>query len=792
MKLNVKEVVKMILDFMNAERGVHSIIDMHLPVIYVLYGIHKNYNVTSNIFKFKFDCKDDKLHDDLYECSRMIIPRDHFLHLDKLYRELSIISRDFFEDNYISILCELNKEISSVAGRNKSDFYTPEELSALIAYYLDKEGCKSIFDPFCGTASIIHYLQSPKDELHFEGQDINPEVSLLARVNVEAHTGSDNGIKCTDSIKEWNNGHFDAVCSCPPFGLKIPEETLSENEFRLGRVILENIIFDRAYHLNSANIVVLLEPLGFSFREGSEKWLRRGLVESYFLDTIIALPSNLLFGTSIPCILMICKSGREQGQSVTFIDANDYITGDSKIKRQFDINSFIGEIESNDPKCTFNVSLDKIREFDYNLNPSLYIHSFKYKDGQRVLPLNKLINLEEGIKTELFPSDKVVNSSLMSSNFIQVLLNANKSTLEKNLREKNKYRTFYPEGKKYILNITVGGENRFYLHDSNEPFICASGIKVFSVNEDIVLPKYLLSVLLSNPAVINSRMSLMQFQKYTFVIDCIQQQKALVDSRLIQYHARMQRLQESEARRLGVKQNVSDLEHMLGSTQQKLNNIIDRLSRITPENEKYPVIVKQLKDNMEYMNRIIHYNNASIEEESLNIQEHDFCDFIENYLSAWGNYGGNYFRIEILNNVIDNFIVCFDKALFTVMLDSVLNNAIRHGFHKRKDYTPENKVYFELDIEKYKDNPYLVIRIANNGDPISDDFTIDDYITKGRFTSDTGRSGLGGYHVYQIVKGHKGYLALDSNKVWNMIVVILIPVTNVETKNIVEYEHECI
>ena len=266
----------------------------------------------------------------------------------------------------------------------------------------------------------------------------------------------------------------------------------------------------------------------------------------------------------------------------------------------------------------------------------------------------------------------------------------------------------------------------------------------------------------------------------------------MVDSRLIQYHARMQRLQESEAQRLGVKQNVSDLEHMLGSTQQKLNNIIDRLSRITPENEKYPVIVKQLKDNMEYMNRIIHYNNASIEEESLNIQEHDFCDFIENYLSAWGNYGGNYFRIEILNNVIDNFIVCFDKALFTVMLDSVLNNAIRHGFHKRKDYTPENKVYFELDIEKYKDNPYLVIRIANNGDPISDDFTIDDYITKGRFTSDTGRSGLGGYHVYQIVKGHKGYLALDSNKVWNMIVVILIPVTNVETKNIVEYEHECI
>ena len=126
------------------------------------------------------------------------------------------------------------------------------------------------------------------------------------------------------------------------------------------------------------------------------------------------------------------------------------------------------------------------------------------------------------------------------------------------------------------------------------------------------------------------------------------------------------------------------------------------------------------------------------------------------------------------------------------MLDSVLNNAIRHGFHKRKDYTQNNKVNFAFQLVKYKNEPYLVIRIANNGDPLSDDFTIDDYITRGRFVSTTGRSGLGGYHVYQVVKGHKGYLSLDSNKVWNVIVDILIPVNNVELDNLLEYEHECI
>lgn len=786
----VNDVVKMFVKYMNSVRGIVSISDIHLSVIYILYGLHKNYPVAiDDKSAFRFYCENDRLHDDLIDYITNVNVPSFFLH--ELYEGLSELACDFFDEYYVSMISEINKEISTRTGRSEGDFITPEELSALIAYYLDKEGCKSIFDPFCGTANIIHYLQTPNEELYFSGQEINRYVSLLARVNVEARIGSDFGINCTDSLKEWNNDHFDAVCSCPPLGMIITEQSL-QDEYRKSRVTLEEILFDRAYHKNSAKVVVLLDLLGFTFRDGNDRLLRQSLVESNFLDTIIALPSNLLFGTSLPCILMICKVDREKGQPIVFIDAKNFVTGDSKIKRQFDINSFIGEIESNYSKCIYNVPLDKIRELKYNLNPSLYIHSIELKEGQSAYPLNKLMNLEEGVRMEIFPSDKVVNSSLMSTDFIQVLLNANKSTLERNPKEGYKYRAYSPDGKKYILNFTIGGENKFYLHDSNEPFFCASGIKVFSVNEEIVTPKYLLSVLLSSPAVLNSRMNLMAFQNYTFVIDCMQQQKALVDSRLIQHHARMQRLQETEAQRLGVKQNVSDLEHMLGSTQQKLNNIIDRLTRITPDNKKYPEIVKQLKDNMEYMNRIIHYNNTSIEEESLNIQEHDFWDYIEKYISSWGNYGGNYFKIHISNYVTEKFNISFDKALFTVMFDSVLNNAIRHGFHKRKDYTPENKVEFGFNLEKYREKPYLVISIANNGDPISDDFNINDYITRGRYTSSTGRSGLGGYHVYQVAKGHKGFLALDSNKIWNVIVEILIPVTNVDNNKIMEYEHECI
>ena len=103
-----------------------------------------------------------------------------------------------------------------------------------------------------------------------------------------------------------------------------------------------------------------------------------------------------------------------------------------------------------------------------------------------------------------------------------------------------------------------------------------------------------------------------------------------------------------------------------------------------------------------------------------------------------------------------------------------------------------SEVEISLSLEKYEERPYVVMRVANNGAPFKSGFKIDDYITRGRYSASSGRSGLGGYHVYQRVKGHNGFLYLDSNKVWNVIVEVLLPIDNVETDNLVEYEHECI
>ena len=190
------------------------------------------------------------------------------------------------------------------------------------------------------------------------------------------------------------------------------------------------------------------------------------------------------------------------------------------------------------------------------------------------------------------------------------------------------------------------------------------------------------------------------------------------------------------------------------------------------------------------MNRIIQYSNATIDSDSINRKDADFIEYITSYIDGWRNYGNNCFELSVVNELGENPSISFDRNMLTVMLDSILNNAARHGFDKRKRMG--NSVQLKLSTVKYESKPYVLISIANNGESMSSSFTIEDYISRGRYTAATGRSGLGGYHTYQIAKGHGGFLCLDSNKQWSVIIEVLLPIDSTNINNIQDYDHECL
>ena len=210
-----------------------------------------------------------------------------------------------------------------------------------------------------------------------------------------------------------------------------------------------------------------------------------------------------------------------------------------------------------------------------------------------------------------------------------------------------------------------------------------------------------------------------------------------------------------------LKKTSSDLIHMLGTPYIRINNALDLLSQDVDDEGKSRI--SYIRDNFGYIKRLIEMNGANFNDypkAKVNI-----VDFMERYIHGWENYGSKTFSIEFYCDgdfEVENTILANETAL-AIMMDCLLDNANRHGFHKTK--SPDNKVKIRLDQTTLGNKRAVIIAVGNNGKPMPKDFSIDDYITSGKFGTDTGRSGLGGSHVYKIVSSMDGTLDFISEAV---------------------------
>ncbi len=785
--VNAQFVTNMIWESMNIHRGSISVNEMFTSVLAVLYAKHKGYYIeVRDIRNIEYEINDDSLFIDLVnsiktaECVQVV--------LCKINAELDQINIERFNAIYVDTLKELFNLVSISSGRRIDDFYTPREIIKLMAQVVQGEKCTSVYDPFCGTASLVYDLPN----VHFEGQELNMQTSLYARVNLEATCGTADDIRVCDSTRDWTASKFDALVTCPPFGVRLnPVQQKAIQGFNpaFRCKSIDDLVFTLPFIRNNAQISVVLTAIGFCFRGNSDYELRRYLVEQNLLDTIISLPANILYGTSIRTVIVVCKKHRMDNEPIKIIHAEDYYLGDNR-KRTFDVDRTLAMIDSFGDDCV-KVTLADVRKYDYNLNPALYFNQdFELKEGQKVVRLGDLITKVEGERVHLSDVEEVYKTSSLSKNFIEVLLNNSKVSLLEETRRSASYRHFAVSGKKYLLCLSTPMGTKYGLFSDNKDFSIFGEIRVFEINESLVNPEYLVYTLINNEAINMGQMSLMEYIMLPIVLDSIETQKSVVNKMAQQYQEHRLAEQEADAKRLGVKRNISDLEHMLGTTQNRIGKIIQRLEKVTPNADNYLQLIKQLKDNVGYMNRTIQYTNTRIESVSFNKQSGDISEFIKDYVDAWKNYGSNCFALDVFDELDEKLDLSYDKGLLTVMLDSILNNAVRHGFHKRKDIG--NQVLIHLSEVAYEDSPYLLLSIANNGEAMSAGFSIEDYVSRGRYTASTGRTGLGGYHVYQIVKGHNGYLRLDSNKQWNVIVEVLLPINTTSVNELPIYENECI
>jgi len=314
------------------------------------------------------------------------------LHLDKIDFKLHDSKIDVLGDAYEYLI----GQFASGAGKKAGEFYTPQEVSEILARIVagGKKELKSVYDPACGSGSLLLRIGRHAKVDRYFGQEMNNTTYNLARMNMILHNVhfADFDIKQEDTLEhpQHTEYRFEAVVANPPFSAKWSANPihLSDERFaQYGRLAPSSkadyaFIQHMIYQLDDNGTMAVVMPHGVLFRGAAEGHIRKFLIEEKnYLDAVIGLPANLFFGTSIPASILVFKKCREHPKDVLFIDASKHFEkGKNQNRlREEDINKIIETYEQRkeEEKYSHLASLDEIKENDYNLNIPRYVDIFE-------------------------------------------------------------------------------------------------------------------------------------------------------------------------------------------------------------------------------------------------------------------------------------------------------------------------------------------------------------------------------------------------------------------------------
>ncbi|RZK40907.1 MAG: type I restriction-modification system subunit M [Pedobacter sp.] len=338
-------------------------------------------------------------------------------HLDKIDFKLEQTGLDVLGDAYEYLI----GQFASGAGKKAGEFYTPQEVSKILAKLVTvgKHKLKSVYDPTCGSGSLLlRVAREVKDVGDFYGQEMNRTTYNLARMNMILHGIHYRkfDIKQEDTLERPQHigQTFEAIVANPPFSAQWSANPLftSDDRFSQYGKLAPGSKADFAFvqhmihHLAENGTMAIVLPHGVLFRGSAELHIRKYLIEQKnYLDAVIGLPANIFYGTSIPTCILVFKKCRENPEDVLFIDAS---RGFEKVKNQNvlrdeHIDQIVEAYRNRSPieKFSHCASLQQITENDYNLNIPRYVDTFEEKEEIDIQAVMKEIKELECKRAEL-------------------------------------------------------------------------------------------------------------------------------------------------------------------------------------------------------------------------------------------------------------------------------------------------------------------------------------------------------------------------------------------------------
>ncbi|MBD5194011.1 MAG: type I restriction-modification system subunit M [Bacteroidales bacterium] len=326
-------------------------------------------------------------------------------------------------------------QFAAGAGKKAGEFYTPQEVSRILAEIvtLGHNRLRNVYDPTCGSGSLLIRAASIGNAVEIFGQEKNPTTYNLARMNMLLHgiKFSNFKIENGDTLEAdaFGDKQFDAVVANPPFSAEWSAAEKFHNDDRFskaGRLAPRKtadyaFILHMIYHLNDGGTMACVAPHGVLFRGNAEGAIRRFLIENKnYIDAVIGLPANIFYGTSIPTCIIVMKKCRKEDDNILFIDASkefEKVKTQNKLREEH-IRKIVEtyrdrkEIE----KYSHCATLQEIADNDYNLNIPRYVDTFEEEEPIDIKAIMAEIKELEAKRTDL---DKEIEGYLRELGIVE-------------------------------------------------------------------------------------------------------------------------------------------------------------------------------------------------------------------------------------------------------------------------------------------------------------------------------------------------------------------------------------
>ncbi len=338
-----------------------------------------------------------------------------------------------YHDNTIDVFGDAYEYLmtmyASNAGKSGGEFFTPQEVGELLAriVLIDKTEVNKVYDPCVGSGGLLlkfaKILGKENVKQGFFGQEINLTTYNLCRINMFLHDINYNkfNIARGDTLidpKHWDDEPFDAIVSNPPYSIKWEGKSnpllINDERFAPAGILAPESKADLAFTmhmlswLSAKGTAAIVEFPGVLYRGGAEGKIRKYLIDNNFVDTVIQLPSDLFFGTSIATCILVLKKNKTDN-SILFVDASEEFVRNTNKNKLSDTNienilSLLKNRVDVENKAIV-VSNEEIAENDYNISVNSYLKSATDEVEIDIVELNKniqeIVTKQDQVRKEL-------------------------------------------------------------------------------------------------------------------------------------------------------------------------------------------------------------------------------------------------------------------------------------------------------------------------------------------------------------------------------------------------------